>query len=263
MVITTKDITNNDFLDEDKFIDDMIHLSNSESDYQPIMVPVRESSYLNKNIIRLEDLLEYSRSNSITDAGESITNVCEHAGIDIDSICFTLNEENLIGNEEMADTVKCFLSEGVDVLLNPIPEDDLAFRIGDMCYESFLATGDPFYLEAYADPLSEVTVAVGRAFGKDGAKYDYYYDTEKKQWIEQKTAFYKKLMTLEDELEAENPPKSWLAKKIKWLRDVYKKWMLKSAKMTAEGKAGIFRTIAAIILRLIDTCLKKLQKWVD
>jgi hypothetical protein len=52
-------------------------LNESESAYQPYMVPIRESKQYGSNLIKVEDLVEYSLANGIIDANYAIDSVCE------------------------------------------------------------------------------------------------------------------------------------------------------------------------------------------
>lgn len=63
--------------------------------------------------------------------------------------------------------------------------------------------------------------------------------------------------------EASNQPKTWLAKKIAALRHIYENYLLKAKEERSQNKAGIFKTIAAKILGVIDFLLKKLQNAVN
>lgn len=63
--------------------------------------------------------------------------------------------------------------------------------------------------------------------------------------------------------EAEDEPKSLLAKKIAALRHIYQDYLHKAQKERSQNKAGIFKTIAAKILGVIDFLLKKLQHAVN
>ena len=59
--------------------------------------------------------------------------------------------------------------------------------------------------------------------------------------------------------EAANQPRTWLAKKIAALRSIYSNYLNKARMERAQGRAGIFKTIASKILGVIDFLMKKLQ----
>lgn len=59
--------------------------------------------------------------------------------------------------------------------------------------------------------------------------------------------------------EAANQPRTWLAKKIAALRNIYSNYLNRARMERAQGRAGIFKTIASKILGVIDFLMKKLQ----
>lgn len=59
--------------------------------------------------------------------------------------------------------------------------------------------------------------------------------------------------------QANNKPKSWIAKKIASLRKLYEKWLARASKETNVNKANAIKKVAAKILTVIDKLLKKLQ----
>jgi hypothetical protein len=63
--------------------------------------------------------------------------------------------------------------------------------------------------------------------------------------------------------QADNQPKSWIAKKISSLRGLYQKWLKKANEEKDEGKIGMFKNIARVIMNVIDKLLAKLQKATD
>ena len=101
-------------------VNELVRLTESESTYEPEMVPIRENQRLGKNLIRLEDLVEYAIANGITDAGYAINSICEASEISPDSIAFSVNEENMATDQELFDTVKAFVNENATVLVSPV-----------------------------------------------------------------------------------------------------------------------------------------------
>jgi hypothetical protein len=63
--------------------------------------------------------------------------------------------------------------------------------------------------------------------------------------------------------EAEGKPKSWLAKRVAWLRDLYKKWLDKKNQEHDQQKIGFFSNILRVIMNGIDYLMRKLQNAVD
>ena len=62
---------------------------------------------------------------------------------------------------------------------------------------------------------------------------------------------------------AKYAPKSWLAKKLQWFRDLYAKWKEKADKEHDQNKIGFFKNILRLIASAIDFILEKLQKFSD
>ena len=104
-----------------------------------------------------------------------------------------------------------------------------------------IATGPDTY-EKHGDQWYKV----GHRYGKGNA-----FDVEER------------LNTFKSKLENEQYPKTWLAKKLAWLRGLYSNWMAQKSIMSAQGKANIFQRIGAFILRLIDRVAQKLQNLVN
>ena len=76
-----------------------------------------------------------------------------------------------------------------------------------------------------------------------------------------------RLKQLSSMVEKEQFPKTWLAKKIAWLRSLYKEFMMKHTVFKASMKDLAFgdkiKNVAAMILRLIDKLAQKLQNAVN
>ena len=109
----------NSVTEAESFLKTAQYLTEQECDYRPEMVPVIENKRLSANLLKLEDLTEYAVSNGITDAGYAINSICEASDIDMNSVVYTVNEESLLADQDMVDTVKAFLSEGAQVLVVP------------------------------------------------------------------------------------------------------------------------------------------------
>ena len=73
----------------------------------------------------------------------------------------------------------------------------------------------------------------------------------------------KKITDLSKDLEQEEYPKSWLAKKIAWFRSLYAKFMNKNKTVRDPGVFGFIKKICAMILNIIDKLARKLQHAVN
>lgn len=86
---------------------------------------------------------------------------------------------------------------------------------------------------------------------KDSEKPDHF-----KNEIERLENFKKRI-------QSEQYPKSWLAKKIQWFRNLYAKFMHKNSASHQPGISGFIKRILATIARIIDMLMKKLQNAVN
>lgn len=83
----------------------------------------------------------------------------------------------------------------------------------------------------------------GRKHGSDAQQQQY-----------QEMEYLKKLQA-----EAKNQPRTWLAKKISSLRNIYRGYLERAREAKDAGQAGIFKRIASAILGVIDGLMKRLQ----
>ena len=155
MLFKQSELQEPSFLDEAmNIISNTSFLSESEGFYHPSMVSIRENVSLGKNLIKLEDLVEYAISNGITNAGQAIQTICEQNGIETDSIGFSVNETSIIADRDMADTVAAFQEGGMDVYINPISSMDPVYQITTSIVEAMIDNAGTEN-EAYFDHLFE------------------------------------------------------------------------------------------------------------
>ena len=72
-----------------------------------------------------------------------------------------------------------------------------------------------------------------------------------------------RLESFKKRIQSEQYPKSWLAKKIQWFRNLYAKFMHKNTTSPQPGVTGFIKRILATIARIIDMLMKKLQNAVN
>jgi hypothetical protein len=72
-----------------------------------------------------------------------------------------------------------------------------------------------------------------------------------------------RLESFKKRIQSEQYPKSWLAKKIQWFRNLYAKFMHKNTASPQPGVTGFIKRILATITRIIDMLMKKLQNAVN
>lgn len=226
MLFKQSELQEPSFLDEAmNIISNSSFLSESESFYHPSMVSIRENVSLGKNLIKLEDLVEYAISNGITNAGQAIQTVCEQVGIDTDSIGFSVNETSLIADRDMADTVAVFKEEGMDVYINPISSMDPVYQVTRSIVEAMVNNAgtenenyfdhlfESFINDSYEDIINEAEV-VDNVNGKEETV--------------QNTA-----------TQAQNDTDGFWARKIAALKSTYRKLKERAAETTGTAKQKI------------------------
>ena len=113
-------------------------LTESESEYYPEAVPIRETND-GYYMIKLEDLCEYALSNGIDDAYKAVSSVCESNDIyDKDRIIFGVDETSLLVDPELADTALAFVNEGATVGTLHISDNDPLAQLAEAVVEGML-----------------------------------------------------------------------------------------------------------------------------
>lgn len=125
MLVKTTDVMVNE---SSVLVNRMETLTESESDYPAVMVPIRYNDRLDQDLVRLESFVEYATQNAIEDAGQALASVCEASNINPSHIGFYVNETTLYADDEMADTVKMFMESGYTVAVAPIPTASTAYQ---------------------------------------------------------------------------------------------------------------------------------------
>jgi hypothetical protein len=85
-------------------LDSIEYLSLDESTIDPTMVNVRHNVRLGQDLIQLESFLGFAQCYGIEDAGLAIHRVCEANDVPRTNLGFVANEENIIADDELADT---------------------------------------------------------------------------------------------------------------------------------------------------------------
>lgn len=148
-------------------LDNMHYLSEAESVYSPALVPVIENKNIGAHLIRLEDMISFAESNGIEDLGYALTCVCESSEVDPSTIVFTVQEENLIADDDLASLTSAIMNEGVGVVAKPLNENNPMGILTDFAVNYLLETGDDSALymlcEDFTDLAIEYVVAVNEA----------------------------------------------------------------------------------------------------
>ena len=147
MLITEAQMSIKQRIDAMSLLENMQYVA--ESVFSPAMVPIVENTNLHANIIPLESMTEFCEANNIVDFGYALQTVCEASQVDPSTICFSVQEENVIADQDMAELVAGIMNEGVGVVVKPLPSYDNAMIIAEATLDYAFQTGDYSLFEAY------------------------------------------------------------------------------------------------------------------
>ena len=137
MLFKQSDLT--DTLDEaTQLLESCQFLNEAESSYHPYMVPIRESKEYEANIVKVEDLVEYSMANGITDAGYAIDQICESNDLSIDTLAFSIDEAMAFYDDEMLDTALTLAEAGAAVVVAPISRLDPMYQLTESVVDNMM-----------------------------------------------------------------------------------------------------------------------------
>jgi hypothetical protein len=91
------------------------------------MVNVRHNARLGQDLIQLESFLGFAQCYGIEDAGLAIHRVCEANSVPRDNLGFVANEENIIADDELADTFTQLAEAGFPCHVARISSDSLYY----------------------------------------------------------------------------------------------------------------------------------------
>ena len=132
------------------------------------VIPVTENSRLGKYIISVEDISSFCE-NSEKDPGYVISRICESNNISANDIAFSVTEESIILEDEVAENAMYLMNEGAEVLAKPVIHDDLYDIIEEECKQSV-------YDKRAVSEVSQDFVnkmLVGNSFMKGGPEKGY------------------------------------------------------------------------------------------
>lgn len=230
MLVTSKSLIGLD--EEFNFLDNSCYLTEQESIFYPAMVPIVENSRLGLNLIKLEDLVDYSIQNNITDSGYAIGRVCEAAGIDIGTIGVYVNETSIIQDNDLEDDVRSFIENGVPTFIAPLPKSDIAYVLAEAvvsCMENY--ENADYLLEAYV--LDD-------------------FDTILNEEISLTAISKNKLSNLANKIantvkDAKNASTAWISKKIASLGNLLSEYKDKAKSTANSGYNAICNKISSAI----------------
>lgn len=141
---------NSNMQSTENFISNAKFLTESESEIYPEMVMVVDHG--SKKVIRTEDLLEFATNQGIDNGSEALTMVCEANNINIDDVVLSMNEENILYDVELADTLSHFKESGFKITISPLSHKSPAYIIAESILSSNLKQDEMNYLvEAFMD----------------------------------------------------------------------------------------------------------------
>ena len=217
MLYSDRDLRANSINNVSRLLENASYLTEQECIYYPDMVPIRENKRLQRDIIRLEDFIDYSLANGITEGGYALSQICEASGIEPDTVAFSVDEVSILEDVEMDDTVRGLLDAGAKVYAAPINESDMAYVMTESVVDAMLVSMEQGNDE-YGDALFE-------AFISDD--FDTYLNEEfilesiqdKLQSIKSGAQNY--IDKIQDTIsQAAGKSKNWIARKISSLRSL-------------------------------------------
>lgn len=157
MLYSSRDLYRSNIDEITRLLENASYLTEQECIYYPEMVPIRENTRLNRNIIRLEDFVDYSLANGITDGGYSLAQICEASNVPQESIVFSVDEVTVLEDYDMEDTVRRILDSGHQVYASPISENNPTYIITEAVMQAVIAADNQGYYD-YADQLFEAYI---------------------------------------------------------------------------------------------------------
>ena len=143
------------------------------------MIPVTENSRLDKYVVSLEDINSYCENTS-ADPGYIVSQICETNNIPVDDIAFSVTQESIILQDEVAKNAIYLMNEGAEVLAKPVVHDALYDVLEEDCARIYQGL-DPVF-------LNEVTVGyLAKKLGLDTKYNNSYenpliYNMDEKNW---------------------------------------------------------------------------------
>lgn len=242
MLVTSKSLIGLD--EEFNFLDNSCYLTEQESIFYPAMVPIVENSRLGLNLIKLEDLVDYSIQNNITDSGYAIGRVCEAAGIDIGTIGVYVNETSIIQDNDLEDDVRSFIENGVPTFIAPLPKSDIAYVLAEAvvsCMEDY--NNADYLLEAYVlddfDTLLNEEIVINNVSLSSRVKNAAGSVKDKASKVINKITDTVK--------SAKNASTTWISKKIASLGNLLSEYKDKAKSTASSGYNAICNKISSAI----------------
>lgn len=133
------------YIQQNTLLDDLFDRCSyltEEVRYDAIMVPIVENREIGSNLLKVEDLCKFAEYNGIEDLGYAFNCISEANNLDPENISFTVQDYNLILNEDLQDLCSSMITNNIPLYMIPIPSTDPISILGEM----WLQTGDVEYL---------------------------------------------------------------------------------------------------------------------
>ena len=277
-------------------LDEAVYLDESEALINPATVPVREMSRLGEGvtIVRFDDIAALAESHGANYI-DAIAAVAEASGVDPELMAVAVDEADIIENPdivlELSNVVVVPISSEDPVYqfcencLNQYAETGDESFLEAVLNEKFWSDPDDSFRGGLTKKAVVNNIKAIPSDLKFGVKHSY--DLVKKgkvghalkSELKTPTAFKvsaaldsvaglnapARLLATADGVQTlfrsfKNRPRNFISRKIAALRQMYDRWLTRANTEKKHGTAGIFNTICANILTLIDKLLAVLQK---
>lgn len=127
--------------------------------YPVSMVRVRYNDRLDKNLIQLEELCEFSNANGINDGESAINTICEDCGIDNDSkIGFVVNEASLYEDDELSSVAQSLKQNKYPLFISEISSRNpyyTTLKEALKLDEDYVSLDESYHLQVYLENVLE------------------------------------------------------------------------------------------------------------
>ena len=266
MLFTAQQLQSSAFGSVTAMLENASYLSDDEARYYPEMVPIRENSRLQKHMVRVEDLVEYSMANGIDDGGVALQQICEASGIDMNTVAFSVDEVSVLEDFNMEDTVRGLIKAGAEVYYAPVSEADMAYIMAESVVD-LMIYGEETGQSQASDALLE-------AFVDDNFEY-LFNEGEMVSRVKEKAskagnAVIKNASSVADKVakvikQAAHKSRNWIAKKISAFRTLLGKFTDRIRKKGEyePGVKGVINKVIAKIKQAIEYLSDLLSKAID
>ena len=229
-------------------------------------IPVVANDRFNAGIVSYENISRFCENYGL-DIIDGIRAVAEANNIDPNDVVVSIDESTIISDPWVVDGVHQYV-------VQPVSESNLVSQFTDIMVDSFLESGDDFYLQAIGEPELVLEADDDRAYA-DG---NFVSSQDIKNQANDYREGMKKLKGMSTKvgdktIKPDDPnflvkikrfltdkPREYLARAVARLRQTYRKFLLRADKENDENKIKWYKQIARKILQAVDWVLNKIQK---